>query len=129
MATETKLIETHAISSIHSQRIEIGVQDVSVEYGAFVKLGSNTEIKDDDLSSKEEELIQSPDVTTAAPDQGGVTLFQAKTVYPGFHTYSTIGYMIVCTTFVVTMFDVTRQWRNMRKQKAAYAALPTENHH
>lgn len=105
-----------------------------MDYGVFLKLDGKTEIKDDDYPSAEEEevIVDSQDSNNKEDTSGGIALFREKAVYPGFHTYSTIGYMIVFTTFVVTMFDVARQLRkNNRLKRNAYAAVATEmnNHH
>lgn len=113
------------------QRIEVGVQVVQVEYGVSVKLDSTSQIKEDDFPSIEEETLpSSPDQTVELKNDRSIALFQNKDVYPGFKTYSTVGYMILCTTIIVTMFDVVRQLRNGRKMKKnAYAAVPTEVEH
>lgn len=109
------------------QRIEVGVQDVQVEYGVSAKLDSTSQIKEDDFPSIEEDTPSSPDQTVAQTNDRSIALFQNKEVYPGFKTYSTVGYMILCTTLIVTMFDVVRQLRNGKKMKKnAYAAVPTE---
>lgn len=104
-----------------------------MDYGVFLKLDGKTEIKDDDYpSAEEEEVIVDTEDNNKEDTSGGIALFREKQVYPGFHTYSTIGYMIVFTTFVVTMFDVARQLRkNNRLKRNAYAAVATEmnNHH
>lgn len=114
------------------QRIEVGVQDVTVEYGVFVKLDQQHEIKDDDYPSVEEEQEsnQEEDPLRRDPNDHSVALFQPSTVYPGFQTVSTVAYMIFTTTFVVAMFDVARQIRNGYKmKKSAYAAVPTTEVH
>lgn len=108
------------------QRVEVGVQEVQVEYGVYVKLDGHHQIKEDDFPSVEEEQPSAPDTIVEEESDNAIPLFRSNVVYPSFHTYSTIGYMIFCTTFVVTMFDVARQLRNSRKLKK-YAAVPTES--
>lgn len=101
---------------------------MEVEFGVIQKLDPNAEIEDNDYPSVEEggDGATSPDSEPQLPDNS-IALFQNKTVYPGFHTISTVAYMIFCTTFVVTMFDVARQLRkNFRLKRKAYGLVATE---
>lgn len=95
----------------------------------FVKLDAHTQIIDDFPSVEEEGPISAPDSELIPENDHSIALFRSNTVYPGFHTVSTVAYMVFCTTIVVTFFDVVRQLRNNYKlKKSAYSAVPTEGH-
>lgn len=96
-----------------------------MEFGVYQKLDPTAEIEDNDYPSAEEDAA-TPDNEPELSDNS-IALFQNKTVYPGFHTISTVAYMIFCTTLVVTMFDVVRQLRNnFRLKRKAYELVAQE---
>ena len=87
---------------------------------------SDGSVKEDDFPSAEDNTPVDPS-EPGIPDHSGdgIALFQSPTVYPGFSKISTVAYAIVCTTVVVTLFDVSRQLRkNWRLKKNAYSAVP-----